>query len=103
MQCTECPVKDVEGCEEEYKTDKWWDMRKHYRKYHPWVKDPASLFEKDARTSVEFEPATLQALHGTYVDIKDNAGKICGRGTFAYDSETNTLSVSGCKIKGRAL
>lgn len=103
MQCTECPVKGNDELSKEFKSDKWWDIRKHYRKYHPEIKDPASLFTKEARTTIQFEPATLMQLHGTYVDLKDNAGKICGKGTFAYDPDTNTLSVSGCKIKGRAL
>ena len=101
MQCTECPTKQ-EGCEKEFKTPEWWDMRKHYRKYHPDV-NPTPLFTKDARTTIEYDPAALKVLHGQVVDIKDNAGKVVGKGTLAYNPDGNSLSVTGAKIRGRAL
>ena len=102
MLCTECPTKQ-EGCEKEYKTSEWWDMRKHYRKYHPEIKDPASLFTKEARTERQIDSAALQQMHGMVVNIKDNGGKICGKGTLAYNPGTNDLAVTGAKIRGRAL
>ncbi len=101
MKCTECPTKQ-EGCEKEFKTDEWWDMRKHYRKYHPDV-NPTPLFTKEARTEKQYDPNELQKMHGQFIDIKDNAGKVVGRGVLSYNSDNNSISVTGTKIKGRAL
>jgi len=103
MQCTECPVKGNDELSKEFKTTEWWDMRKHYRKYHPEIKDPSSLFTKEARTEKVYDSEALKQLHGSFVDIKDNGGKVVGRGVLSYNPENNSISVSGCKIKGRAL
>jgi len=101
MMCTECPTEQ-EGCEKEYHSEEWWDMRKHYRKFHPKI-NPTPLFTKEARTAKEHDAASLKSLHGEYVDLKDNGGKIVGRGTVSYNAENNSISITGCKIKGRAL
>lgn len=101
MQCTECPCK-VPGCEKEFKATEWWDMRKHYRAFHPDV-NPTPLFTKESRTERLFDPIELQKLHGTVIEIKDNGGNVCGKGTLAYNPGSKDLTITGCKIRGRAL